>query len=507
MWAGLCAQAQAVKTPSWKSCIFGLGLESGSAIGLDLLVSLRNQQPTRHVARGVCSDFLSLLTPGFTQNTQLVQNPQNKQNMNTRRAALRFEDTAAASRPQRITRSTQRNDAALTANTPPEARISQVKPPASIKQNRVLLKDPVPRRNAPLRAQREDSISTNPVGPDDETEFWEDDENIVQNEEPDNQLEDVDVLNEESQHGLELDPATLKNLKILQLMIPDLTRTADSLYEYLRQEPTNDEVFQACLSIKRRAFYNIQSDFKKLGQPCKGDFIDIKGFEELNSTQQQILRIAQIARVNTVIAYDRIHDVEDDEAAEIYTFLKTFNQIFPDTFLPDPELFQGPEVILNLRTWLLVEALSQTQGESNLSELFVEFFCDPRKIEELDSVEERRNYPMLLAGQYFRELGESDHTSHDELCSSRIIEITHVFKKNDRRKAIAQLAKKYPLQDLLANLRDCLHTMYNILTYAENTEFGTQSPYPDQQTVGESQGDDFGSESQSIIRAESQEAE
>jgi hypothetical protein len=290
-------------------------------------------------------------------------------------------------------------------------------------------------------------------------------------------------------------------------MVPDLARAADSLYKYSKQQASDDEVFQGCLSIKRRAFYNIQNDFKELGQPCKGDFVDFTSFLELGSTQQQKPLVAQIARVNTVIAYDRIYNAEEDQAPEIFTFLKTFNEVFPDYFLLSPKMFQEPEVILDLRTWLLVETLSYTDGQGDIKELFVEFFCDPQKIATLESVEEQTDYAALLSGQYFREIGDNGSADSWELCSTRIREVAQVFKESERRKAIAQLTEKYSLRELLENLRGCFGGMYNILTYEESVGVGTQSPYPDQQAIVESQSDPFGSNSQSIVRAGTQEVE
>ncbi|CAG7563365.1 unnamed protein product [Fusarium equiseti] len=404
-------------------------------------------------------------------------------------------------------RSTRSNDPAPAARTTREDRVSQTKPPASIKQNRVLQTDPVARRNAPLWARRDSSIATNPVRPDDETEFFEDEDDKSQHEEPENQNGAANIPSEESDYDPDFDPETLKNLKILEQSVPDLARAADSLYTYMQQESPNDEVFQGCLDMKRRAFYNLRNDFKELGQPCEGGFVDFASFIAVGSTQQQKPLVAQIARVNTVIAYDEIYDVEDGEASGIFTFLKTLNQTFPDYFILDPDMFQHPEVILDLRTWLVVEAMSRTEGDSNVNELLVEFFCDPRKIEEIDSFEEQKNYPMLLAGQYFRELGASHDINADELCSTRIVEIGHAIKKKGKGRAIAQLTEKYPLQRLLINLRAALDAMHKVLTYEESVRAGTQPPYPDQQIIVESQSDVSGSESQSIIRAETEEVE
>ncbi|KAG8671587.1 hypothetical protein FPOAC2_04936 [Fusarium poae] len=394
-----------------------------------------------------------------------------------------------------------------TAATPPgETRISQDKPLLSAEQARVLQRHPPARRNAPPRAQgRESSISTNPARPDDETEFLEDDDEYPQPDEPGSQPKEIEILSDHYETSLELDSEKSKNLKILEPMVPDLARAADSLYKYSHQEPSDKDVFQGCLSIKRHAFDGIQNIFQRLGQPYKGNFVDFTSFLELGSMQQQKSLFVQIARVNTVIAYDRIRNVED--GPEIFTFLTSFNEVFPDYFLLDPKMFQEPDVILDMRTWLLAETLSRTDGQGNINKLLVEVFCDPHKLENTGSAEEWYDYPALLSGQYFREVGESGHVNTEELCSERVMEIARVFKQSGKRKTIAHLLEKYPLQELLNNLRSCLDTMYNNLSDKESVGFGTQSPYPDQQVAFESQSDPFGSDSQSIVRAETQEAE
>ncbi|RGP77443.1 hypothetical protein FLONG3_4448 [Fusarium longipes] len=415
---------------------------------------------------------------------------------------------------QRVMRNTRRNGPAPVATPPREARAPQVEPPASVKPSRVLQTDPVARRNAPPWARRESSISTNPARLDDETEYLDEDDDdddgddFSQPDVPISEPEVVKIPREDLQPSQEFDPETLKNLEILEHMVPDLARAADSLYKYSKQKPSNNEVFQRCLRIKRRAFYSIKDDFKELGQPCKGDFVDFTSFLELGSTQEQEVLVAQIARANIVMAYDRVLDFEDDQTPEIFTFLKTFNQIFPDYFLLRSEVFQNPEVILDMRVWLFVETLSHTHGQGDIKELLVEFFCDPQKITTLVSVEEQSNYAALLSGQYFREVGGSARVDTSELCTTRIREVVEVFNtyKHDRHKAIAQLMEKYPLGKLLKDLQLSFDGMY-ILAYEATVGADTQSPRPDQQAIVESQSDHYGSDSQSIIRAGTQEVE
>ncbi|EYB29924.1 hypothetical protein FG05_13312 [Fusarium graminearum] len=419
-----------------------------------------------------------------------------------------------------------RSNAAAAAKAPREARDSPAKPQMSIEQETVSQRYPLARRNPPFEAaQRGSSISTNPARPDDETEFIDDDDEYFQRDEPGSQPKEVEISSEHSRLSPELDPEKLKNLKILEPLVPDLARAADSLYKFSKQKSLDKESFQGTLGVKRHAFDSMQNSFKRLGQPYKGDFVEITSFMGLGSTQQQRSLVGQIARVNTVIAYDRINNIGDDQAPEIFKFLKTFNEAFPDYFLLAPEMFQEPEVILDMRTWLLVEALSGTDGQSNIEEALVEIFCDPYKIGNLASVEEQSNYPALLSGHYFREVGDSGHVDTEELCSTRILEIIEVFKKKGKRDAISHLLEKYPLRELLRNLSDCFDAMYNISAdeesvpvdthppypdhqaTVESVPVGTQSPYSDQQPIVESQSDPFGSDSQSIIRAETQDAE
>ncbi|KAJ4264018.1 hypothetical protein NW762_006057 [Fusarium torreyae] len=417
--------------------------------------------------------------------------------MNTRSAALRVENASAQPQQQRVTRNTQRHNSVHSASTPRVTRTSQPAP-ETIRPKKGLQADPRPIRNAPRHA-RSLSIPSEPQKPDDETEFDDD----AQNEEVDVQVEATEGHDEEIQAGLKINPA---RHRVLELSVPDLASAADRLFECIQEGNPDEDVFKGCLSIKRRAFYNIRAEYDVLDQSDTEPFIDWAYFLNAHSTQDQEVMVTQIARANVVTALDKLYGVQNDEASDIFPFLKTLNLVMPVYFTPTDNMFQEPECTLDLRTWLFVEAMSQHGNDFDYRGHLASLFCENLDDTESNNGKHGRDYAKLFASDNFKSLGGNDNTY--ELCSTRVAEIIEIIRKNKKDSAIAQLKMLYPLHKLVDELQKCFHGLRNILTYEESVRAGTepQSPFHEQ-GVAYSQGDDFGSESQSIVRAETQEAE
>ncbi|KAM0542762.1 hypothetical protein ACHAPJ_012645 [Fusarium lateritium] len=418
--------------------------------------------------------------------------------MNTRSAALRAENASAQPQQQRVTRNTQRHNSVHSTSTPRVTRTSQPAP-ETVRPKKGLQADPRPIRNAPSYARSLVSIPSEPQRPDDETEFDDD----AQNEEVDLQVEATEGHEEEIQAGLKINPA---RHRVLELSVPDLARAADGLFECIQEGNPDEDVFKGCLSIKRRAFYNIRAEYDALDQSDTEPFIDWAHFLDARSTQDQEVMVTQIARANVVTALDKLYGVQNDEASDIFPFLETLNLVMPAYFTPTDNMFQEPECTLDLRTWLFVEAMSQHGNDFDYRDHLASLFYENLDGTESNSGKQGRDYAKLFASDNFKSLGGNDDTY--ELCSTRVAEIVEIIGKNKKDSAIAQLKKIYPLHKLVDELQKCFHGLRNILTYEESVRAGTepQSSFHEQD-VAYSQGDDFGSESQSIVRAESQEAE
>ncbi|KAH7168629.1 hypothetical protein DER46DRAFT_645155 [Fusarium sp. MPI-SDFR-AT-0072] len=426
--------------------------------------------------------------------------------MNTRSAARRSERASAQNENREPRRRNRRNDPVQRATSPTKNIVNQPVPGPG----RVLLNDPVARRNPPPQARDDISIPSNPLKPDDETEFW-DEYDYVQPENSGEEPENVNSPIEELQLGLAI---TTAQQRILELSVPDLARAADSLFDCFQGNEA-DDVFNGILAIKRRAFHTIRGEYDALDQSSTAPFIDFAHFVDDTPTQNQSVRVTQIARTNVVTAYDKLYGLENEEASAIFPFLECLNRVLPAFFTPANNMFQNPQSTLHLRTWLFVEDLSHRKDEKDFRELLVSYFCkDEEILKDLNRSGHKGegglpSYPELFSGGYFRDLGGVEGVDHDvdDLCSARIAEIKKIIDDNKEDGGISQLRKHFPLHNLVEDLLKCFESLYNVLAFEESVRAGTEPPQHGQQDAAYSQGNDYGSESQSIVRVGSQEAE
>ncbi|RTE77520.1 hypothetical protein BHE90_007990 [Fusarium euwallaceae] len=367
-----------------------------------------------------------------------------------------------------------------------------------------LLRDPVARRNAPVDTASIASIATEPSRVDDETEFGED-ERFVEDVRPaeggeyvesspysdeDEEGTQLEDNSEEIRVGLEANDA---RRKILELSIPDLSRAADDLMEYIEKRDSDPDVFHGRLTIKRRAFHSVRAEYE---EEDTAPFIDWAPF---------LSESAALARANVVTAFDKLCDSNPDNEREIASFLTTLGPLFPAWFVLEPSMVQEPETTLELRTWLFIDSFSRQTGDTDYKKVIASIFCK-------DIGEGKPNYAKLFAGGHFLELG-GDGEDHDELCSARVSEIVNIVHKHKAGEAISLLKEKFGLDQLIPELQGTFKALYKILKPVEkqaSVQLGTRTftSYEDQQEdmIG-SQADDLASESQSIIRAGTGEAE
>ncbi|KAF4944869.1 hypothetical protein FGADI_12384 [Fusarium gaditjirri] len=426
--------------------------------------------------------------------------------MNTRSAAGRSERASAQNENREPRRSNRRNEPVQPATSPTKNIINQLVPGPG----RVLLNDPVARRNPPPQAQDDISIPSIPLKPDDETEFYDEYEYA----QPDDSGEELEIVNSpiaELQLGLAI---TRAQQRILELSVPDLARAADSLFNCFQGNEA-DDVFNGILAIKRRAFHTIRGEYDALDQSSTAPFIDFAHFVDDTPIQNQSVRVTQIARTNVVTAYDKLYGLENEEASTIFPFLERLNRVLPAFFTPANNMFQNPQSTLHLRTWLFVEDLSHRKDEKDFRELLVSYFCkDEEILKDLDRSEHKGegglpSYPVLFSGGYFRDLGGDGSVDHDvdDLCSAQIAQIKKIIDDNKEDGGISQLRKHFPLHNLVEDLLRCFESLYRVLTHEESVRAGTDPPQHGQQEAAYSQGDDYGSDSQTIVRVGSQEAE
>ncbi|KAJ4307422.1 hypothetical protein N0V84_012749 [Fusarium piperis] len=359
-----------------------------------------------------------------------------------------------------------------------------------------LLGDPIPRRNAPVDTTSIASIPTVPTRVDDYTESSEDErfvEDPVQPTEGDEDVEPTIYSNEEDslseddgeevRAGLETNYASQK---ILELSIPELSRAADDLMEFLEKGDPDPDVFQGRLRIKRRSFQSIRAEYT---DDNVAHFIDWTDFPSGSTT---------LARVNVVTAFDKLHDLSPDNERELSPFLAFLDVLIPSWFVPDQAMFQEPETMLALRTWLFIQSFSRQTSEADYRKSIASIFCrylGDRKL----------TFAKLFAGGHFRSLG-GDRDNDDELCSARISEIINIVHKKKAEEATSLLKEKFGLHQLIPELRRTFKAMYRILKSEENEpvqlDSGT-SPFDEHQQEGMlgSQAGDSDAESQTIVGA------
>ncbi|KAF5605906.1 hypothetical protein FPCIR_276 [Fusarium pseudocircinatum] len=429
--------------------------------------------------------------------------------MNTRSAAAGRSERASAQNDNRgPRRSNRRNDPVQRKTSPTKNIVTQPVPvPEPV---RVLLNDPVARRNPPPQAQDDISIPSIPLKPDDETEFY-DPYDSSQPEDSGEEPENVNSPIEELRLGSAI---TIAQQRILELSVPDLARAADSLFECFQGNEA-DDVFNGILAIKRRAFHTIRREYDALDQSNTAPFIDFAHFVDDTLTRNQSVRVTQIARTNVVTAYDTLYGLKNEETSGIFPFLECLNRVLPAFFTPADNMFQNPQSTLHLRTWLFVEDFSHHKDEKDFRELLVAYFCKEEEeiLKDLNrsghkGEEGLPSYPQLFSGGYFKDLGGVDGIDHDvdDLCSARIAQIKKIIDDNKEDGGISQLRRHFPLHNLVEDLLGCFESLYRVLEYAESERVGTE-PSQHGQEAAYSQGNDYGSESQSIVRMGSQEAE
>ncbi|KAG5754989.1 hypothetical protein H9Q69_002744 [Fusarium xylarioides] len=430
--------------------------------------------------------------------------------MNNRSAAAgRSGRASAQNEKSEPRRSNRRNDPVQRTTSPAKNIVNQPVPvPEPV---RVLLNDPVARRNPPPQAQDDISIPSIPLKPDDETEFY-DEYDYSQPEDSGEELENVNSPIEELQLGSAI---TIAQQRILELSVPDLARAANSLFECFRGNEA-DDVFNGILAIKRRAFHTIRGEYDALDQSDTAPFIDFAHFVDDTPTRNQSVRVTQIARTNVVTAYDTLYGLKNEETSAVFPFLECLNRVLPAFFTPADNMFQNPQSTLHLRTWLFVEDLSHHKDEKDFRELLVAYFCKDEEeiLKDLNRSGHKSeggfpSYPELFSGGYFKDLGGEEGIDHDvdDLCSARIAQIKKIIDDNKEDGGISQLRRHFPLHNLVEDLLGCFESLYNVLEYEESVGAGTEPSQHGQQDAAYSQGNDYGSESQSIVRVGSQEAE
>ncbi|KAF4466062.1 hypothetical protein FALBO_7075 [Fusarium albosuccineum] len=409
--------------------------------------------------------------------------------------------------PRRATRSSQEAPSVRSAATGRASRSSQP-PQEAFRPKKGLLTDPIPRRNPPVDAMSVTSIATNPARPEDETQYEEarfPDSSAIPGDgaesiegEVEDQVGEIDTQSEQILVGLESNGT---KLRILELSVPDLARAADDLMEYMGKGDSDQRVFVGRLEIKRRTFYSIRNEYDDESMP----FIDWALFLGASPREGQETADKAIARTNVVTALDQLLILQHDNSLDALSFLQALDPLFPAYFVPKGHRFYDSKCTLDLRTGLLIELLSQQTSKADYHEIIANIFCQ-------DFYETERDYPSLFAGGNFRELGEDTDEDLDELCSTRITEILDIITKTKKHDRISQLKKKFPQNELLRDLRDWLINMYEKLkddrrSGSVQLDTEPQPSFGDQEGILDSQTDEFGSEPQSIIRAETDEAE
>ncbi|KAM5346841.1 hypothetical protein ACJ41O_009846 [Fusarium nematophilum] len=432
--------------------------------------------------------------------------------------------SASASGARRATRSTQESvSSAAPASTGRRAtRRSQA---AQEPMKPSLVNDPIPRRNAPAPAYAVSvaSISTTPPKPDDATEYFLEEENPTEDNVEDEEEPPQDGEDGEDSELSEQTPAIDVGLesrrtsqRVLELSVPDLARAADDLMRYITRRDADDEIFRGRLKIKRDAFYSIRNAYTEQDSAV---FIDWAPFASLAPSQGQKQADMQVARANVVSAVDQLVDLSDADDTGASSVLDHIHEYFPYLFITRDDMFQNPEETLDLRTWLFIESLAQQTGDVDHYMAIFYFFCDstdPGFADLFDEGENRSERQKKLSKIFshgpFKSLGGDNDEDDNERCAQRIFEIMSIFHSKEKSRSISELKARFPLDQILERLNTCFVGMYKVLEPGQgygSVHLGTepQPAFGDEGDVGDTQADDFGSESQSIIRAGTSEAD
>ncbi|CAM1502116.1 Fc.00g041000.m01.CDS01 [Cosmosporella sp. VM-42] len=307
---------------------------------------------------------------------------------------------------------------------------------------------------------------------------------------------DVEFELEENEGGEDL----AARYQVMKLSLPDLAKASDDLVTLLEEPRYDPQVFAGLHQLKLKTLEGFREIYE---EPHTTPFVDwVQLINIYQSAEGAAPAAAIIARANIATVLDEIHEAQTEQEIDPSPLLQQLADFFPSFFINQWDSNQDPELTLDIRTVYLWYVLVREQPEVDPYEIIADIFCEP--------VDGKQSYSHRFSHGPFKKLwdGEQADGDADLLCSERIKDIITAIKNEKETHGVRQLATQFPLEDMLAKLRNWLLTMYAILKEPLNrasVDSGDAIPLDSGDDVADSQAD-F-AESQPIIRAGTGEAE
>ncbi|KAK7414763.1 hypothetical protein QQZ08_012508 [Neonectria magnoliae] len=291
-----------------------------------------------------------------------------------------------------------------------------------------------------------------------------------------------------------VDQAEATRYAIMEHSLPDLVHTTEDLMKRLEHADYDDPVFRGLVRVKKGAFVGARENFE---ESKTSPFIDWAQALELCATEESTVAAATaIVRANMVTALDEVLNLKAGQQLDPFPLLERLNSWFPSLFVVSKEIFEHPQLTLDVRTWYLIEVLRGQKSEPKYRQIIADVFC-----EHADNIP----FPQRFTSGPFKTLGETTDESLEELCSDRISRIIPFIKKDKRTYGVEQLQQLFPFQRLLDDLETWLRRTYAMLGESigrgrSNSEHESNRFVDAEEEIDDSQAD-AASESQPIVRA------
>ncbi|KAI5464101.1 hypothetical protein BGZ63DRAFT_421180 [Mariannaea sp. PMI_226] len=346
---------------------------------------------------------------------------------------------------------------------------------------------PIARRGARATERRASiaSIRTVPLRADDET-VLDEEEGALEMAADDS----IVVLGQPEEESLD-EEARITKLKIMELSLGDLAASTGELLLYLDRPAYHSPVFRGRLKIKKRTFESVRESF---AEGTAAPFIDWTETGDIWSSEEEAGKAkAVMVRANIATALYQVTALQTDVELDDFPLFDRLNSCFhlffqqPEDILHHPEV---PELLLEIRTWCLIETLEELSGNPDIRKIIASVFGETDGKSDFES----------LVGGASGELGESSLKHFEELRLSRIEKLTLLVEKDTKTRGVPALKEEFPLETLLDEIATWLKELShekNIQSQAERKPeserlLNYEEDFEDSQTTV--------SESQPIVR-------
>ena len=273
-------------------------------------------------------------------------------------------------------------------------------------------------------------------------------------------------------------------LQVLSSLVPGLVHATDELHNRLKNGDYGSKVFRSILDVKRRAFLTQFEAFQDPSDPSL--FVDHLWVRELGVVFDADVGIpAAIIRANVAMALYVLKEPER-EASDRLDLLQSLDVTFPQYFVPPGSDERHSLTALAIRTVYCIHELAFEGSKGDARAVIASIFCEESS---------GTDYANLFTNGPFRSLGgqpmdgtssgSSANDEENELCAKAIQELYEMTRKR-KMHGIEELMKRYPFDQLVAQLSDWLFDKYASLKDSERQDDAEDSG-SDSESLGESQ--------------------